>query len=50
MTQVEMSRPSSIISTLPECLLPVGNREVLDLQLGALEKCGKEPLVLVANA
>ncbi len=42
-TQVEMNRPSSVIaSTLPECLLPVANREILDIQLEALEKCGKE--------
>lgn len=42
LTQVEMNRPSSVIaSTVPECLLPVANREILDIQLEALEKCGK---------
>ncbi len=41
LTSVEMSRPSSVIAgTVPECLLPVANREVLDIQLEALEKCG----------
>lgn len=41
LTSVEMSRPSSVIaSTVPECLLPVANRELLDIQMEALEKCG----------
>ncbi len=39
LTQVEMSRPSSVIaSNVPDCLLPVANREVLDIQLEALER------------
>lgn len=39
LTQVEMSRPSAVIaSSVPDCLLPVANREVLDIQLEALER------------
>lgn len=48
LTQVEMSRPSSVVaSSLPDCLLPVGNREVLDVQLEALEQCGVTSVYLV---
>lgn len=46
-----MSRPSSVIaSNVPECLLCVGNREVLDIQLEALEKCGLSNVTLVCPA
>lgn len=40
-------RAKVVAPSLPECLLPIGNREVLDIQLEALEKCGVTEVTLL---